>query len=71
VLSAQSPDVGHKNLAWRSAATDPAQFARDLYARLREIDALACDVILVTVPPADDAWRAVTDRLRRAAAGSK
>ena len=71
VLSAQSPDVGHKNLAWHSAAADPAQFARDLYARLREIDALACDVILVTVPPADEAWRAVTDRLRRAAAGSK
>ncbi|MDP2821491.1 MAG: L-threonylcarbamoyladenylate synthase [Sulfuritalea sp.] len=70
VLSAQPPDSEHKNLAWRSAPANPAQFAHDLYARLREMDALACDLILVAAPPADGAWRAVADRLQRAAAGS-
>jgi L-threonylcarbamoyladenylate synthase len=71
VLSARPPAFSHKNLVWRAAAAEPAQFAHDLYARLRELDALACDLILAALPPADDAWRAVADRLRRAAAGSK
>ena len=71
VLSAQPPAFSHKNLVWRAAAGDPAQFAHDLYARLRELDALACDLILAALPPAGDAWRAVADRMRRAAAGSK
>ncbi|MDP2821695.1 MAG: L-threonylcarbamoyladenylate synthase [Sulfuritalea sp.] len=71
VLAAQPLAFGHENLAWRPASADPAQFAHDLYARLRELDALGCDVILVAAPPADEAWRAVADRLRRAAAGSK
>ena len=71
VLSSQPLDFDHENLVWRAAGAAPEQFAHDLYARLRELDALACDVILVATPPLDDAWRAVADRLRRAAAGSK
>jgi tRNA uridine 5-carboxymethylaminomethyl modification enzyme len=38
---------------------------------VRELDAMGCDLLLVAAPPVDEAWRAVTDRLRRAAAGSK
>jgi L-threonylcarbamoyladenylate synthase len=71
VLSAQAPDVALPGLVWRAAGAEPAQFAHDLYARLRELDGLACDQILVAAPPPGDAWRAVADRLRRAAAGSK
>jgi len=71
LLAAQPLTLEHQNLVWRRASADPAQFAHDLYARLRELDALRCDLILVATPPADEAWRAVADRLRRAAAGSK
>ncbi|MDP1609971.1 MAG: L-threonylcarbamoyladenylate synthase [Sulfuritalea sp.] len=71
VLSVQEPNVADKNLVWRAAGVDPARFAHELYAELREMDGLACDLILVAAPPPDDAWRAVVDRLRRAAAGSK
>ena len=71
VLAAAQPACDHPNLAWRTASAEPAQFARELYARLRQLDAPGCDLILVAAPPADEAWRAVSDRLRRAAAGSK
>ena len=71
VLAAQPLAFSHRNLCHCPAGADAAQFAHDLYARLREIDAMGCDLILVAAPPADESWRAVADRLRRAAAGSK
>ncbi len=71
VLGPEALAIAHQNLAWHAASADPVQFAHDLYARLRELDAAGCDLILVAAPPADAAWRAVTDRLSRAAAGSK
>jgi L-threonylcarbamoyladenylate synthase len=71
VLAAGQAAVGDERLIWRTAAADPGHFAHDLYARLRELDALGVDLILVAAPPADEAWRAVADRLNRAAAGSK
>ena len=58
-------------LEWRVASRDAGRYAHDLYACLREFDALARDLILVEQPPADEAWRAVGDRLQRAAADSK
>ncbi len=58
-------------IACHSASPDPVRFAHDLYAGLRELDALGGDLILVAAPPEEEAWRAVNDRLRRAAAGSK
>ena len=70
VLAPEPFALDHPNLAWHAASADPARFAHDLYAALREFDAAACDLILVAAPPADDAWRALADRLRRAAAGS-
>ena len=71
VFAPGPPLPGHEHLSWRAASTDPAQFARELYACLRELDALRCDVILVAAPPAGEGWHAVADRLRRASAGSK
>lgn len=46
---------------------DAGAYAHELYARLRELDALQVDRILVEAPPPDAAWLAVSDRLMRAA----
>jgi L-threonylcarbamoyladenylate synthase len=46
---------------------DPAAYAARLYAVLHELDALGLDRIVVELPPATDEWRAIHDRLRRAA----
>ncbi len=54
---------------WHIAPADPAGFAHDLYANLRRLDALGCDRIVVQ-KPTGQAWLAVLDRLKRAAAGS-
>ena len=61
----------HPGIACHPASPDPARFAHELYAGLRELDALGGDLILVAAPPEEEAWRAVNDRLRRAAAASK
>ena len=71
VLAATPPALGQADLTWRTASADPARFAHELYSALRELDSSGCDLILVAAPPGDEAWRAVADRLRRAAAGSK
>lgn len=71
VYSPQPATTGHPRLTWHPAVTDPARYARELYARLREFDALQRDAILVVRPPSTEAWRAVLDRLTRAAAASK
>lgn len=47
---------------------DPHVAAHRLYADLHQLDAAGFDRIIVTLPPATDAWRAVRDRLTRAAA---
>ena len=71
VLATQAAPLADPGLAWHVASADAAQFAHDLYARLREFDVLGCDRILVAAPPDTEAWRAVNDRLMRAAAGAK
>ena len=45
---------------------DPAEYARVLYAVLRELDALNLRGIYIELPPARPEWAAVRDRLRRA-----
>ncbi len=45
---------------------DASQYARDLYTRLRELDALGCARILVQAPPQGIQWQAAWDRLLRA-----
>jgi len=46
---------------------DPVGYAHELYAALRSADARGAALILVEAPPAEPAWAAVADRLRRAA----
>lgn len=55
---------------WMTAPLDAAEYARLLYAGLRQIDDSGCDVIVVELPPDTPDWSAVRDRLQRAAAGS-
>jgi L-threonylcarbamoyladenylate synthase len=55
---------------WMTAPLDAAEYARLLYAGLRQIDASGCAVIVVETPPDTPDWSAVRDRLQRAAAGS-
>ena len=43
-----------------------AEYGRQLYASLRRLDDADFDIIIVEQPPADEAWRAVNDRLGRA-----
>jgi L-threonylcarbamoyladenylate synthase len=52
------------------AVGDVEQFARILYARLRDADRAGIDVLLVVPPPAEGLGVAIADRLRRASAGS-
>lgn len=50
--------------------SQPAEYARHLYAALRAMDAEGADRILVQAPPEGEAWAAVRDRLRRATAAT-
>ncbi|MBI4988484.1 MAG: threonylcarbamoyl-AMP synthase [Rhodocyclales bacterium] len=70
VLAPTAQAISHDLVTWKRTPAEPAGFAHDLYASLRELDALGCVRILVQQPPAGEAWLAVNDRLRRAAAGS-
>ncbi len=71
VYSPRPASTSHPRQLWCQAAGDPVGYAHELYARLREFDALRRDLILVVRPPPTEAWRAVLDRLTRAAAGVK
>lgn len=53
--------------SWICAPVDASRYAHDLYANLRRLDASGADWILVETPPYEAAWRAVIDRLSRAA----
>jgi len=58
------------SVMWREQATDATVFAHQLYAVLRELDASGVDRLLIERPPDGEAWRAIADRLGRAAVGS-
>jgi len=47
---------------------DPEAFARAIYAELHRSDAAGAELIVVEALPDSPAWRAIADRLRRAAA---
>lgn len=64
VVSRPTMDQG---LAWISAPPDAAGYAHELYAALRRLDAARGHILLVELPPAEEAWAAVHDRLSRAA----
>jgi L-threonylcarbamoyladenylate synthase len=54
-------------LVWLTAPVDAAAYAHELYAKLRELDAAGCEMLLVEEPPREPAWAAIADRLARAA----
>jgi L-threonylcarbamoyladenylate synthase len=66
VLAFSRPD--ERAARWLRMPRDPAEYARRLYAALRELDEARCARILVEEPPDQPGWTAVRDRLRRAAA---
>ncbi len=69
ICHSQPPQAGMPH-AWRMLPADPVGYAHDLYAALRDMDHAGVDLIAVEAIPADPAWAAVADRLRRAAAGA-
>jgi L-threonylcarbamoyladenylate synthase len=64
-LPPRSADVG---LVWRSMPTGARAAAFELFAVLREVDALGVGLIWVEQPPPGSEWDGVRDRLQRAAA---
>jgi len=66
VLSFRPRPPSDASAMWIEAPSDPAGYARGLYASLRALDASGCDEILVEEPPASAEWAAVRDRLTRA-----
>jgi L-threonylcarbamoyladenylate synthase len=61
--------AGHRELVAVPMPVDPAGYARLLYATLHALDQRQLDRIIVDPPPTEEPWRAVRDRLTRAAAG--
>lgn len=57
----------HPNVVAISLPDNDNELARVLYASLRRVDALHCDVALVCLPDERGLGRAIADRLRRAA----
>ncbi len=56
--------------AWRMLPADPVGYAHELYAALRDMDHAGVDLIAVETLPETAQWNAISDRLRRAAAGA-
>lgn len=71
VLSMRPSAVMTSGCRWRTMPGDPEQYARVLYAALREADTADCGCILVERPPGTMEWEAVRDRLGRASAAAK
>ncbi|MDQ6853982.1 MAG: L-threonylcarbamoyladenylate synthase [Actinomycetota bacterium] len=67
VLTAGPPPRLPDGVIVLDAPRDVDEYARVLYARLREADRLAVDVLLAVPPPDAGVGAAVRDRLRRAA----
>ncbi len=59
-----------KDLVAVPMPSDPVGYARCLYATLHALDQRQLDCIAVDLLPAADGWRAVRDRLARAASGA-
>lgn len=70
VLSRTAPPPHDTRLIWQASRDDPHEFAHDLYANLRRLDACGADLILVEGVPEMPQWQAIRDRLERAATGS-
>jgi L-threonylcarbamoyladenylate synthase len=55
---------------WLEQPADPGAAGRQLYAALRDLDRTGVSCLLIESAPPDEAWRAIDDRLGRAAVGS-
>jgi L-threonylcarbamoyladenylate synthase len=69
VLARHAPQ-SNVSCRWMRLPAEAAAYGHDLYARLREADALGSACILIETPPDGAEWMAVNDRLQRAAVGS-
>jgi L-threonylcarbamoyladenylate synthase len=67
VLSRKSLATEQPGVIYLEIPAEAADFAQSLYALLREVDRLRCDVALVTLPAENGLGIAIADRLRRAA----
>lgn len=70
VVLARHAAQSNVSCRWMRLPAEAAAYGHDLYARLREADALGSACILIETPPDGAEWTAVNDRLQRAAAGS-
>lgn len=64
----EAPAVLDSRVVWHAVANDPSRYAQSLYAMLRDLDSGGYARILVQNPPQHVDWRAVNDRIGRAAA---
>jgi len=51
---------------WLRMPREPLAYAQKLYAALRELDSVRCEMILIEAPPESPEWAGVRDRLERA-----
>jgi L-threonylcarbamoyladenylate synthase len=71
VAALMSRKQGMEELCYGVAApASAAEYAHELYATLRQLDALRVSRLIVAEPPAGPEWTAVRDRLTRAAHGA-
>ena len=70
VMSANQPPQAGMPHVWRLMPADPVGYAHELYGALRDMDHASVDLIVVEALPEDELWVAVSDRLKRAAAGA-
>lgn len=61
-----SPNDDERMLA---IGANPEEYARNMYAGLRQLDSLGCQIIAVESPPTGTQWGAIRDRLSRATGG--
>jgi L-threonylcarbamoyladenylate synthase len=62
------PEAPPANLTAIAMPRDPVAYSARLYAELHALDGAGLDCIVAAMPPADQAWLAVRDRLLRATA---
>lgn len=68
VVMGAVPPLVLPDVDWVATPAEPVAYAHALYALLRELDAGEYALIAIEQPPQSAAWRAVNDRLGRAAA---
>lgn len=66
-----APESMPAHIHWHLCHSQPREYARDLYAMMRNIDSYGYSGIFLQEPPQNLDWLAVNDRLQRAAAAFK